>query len=156
MSKNQKHKIELTNEQTAKLSKIVNSSSKKISAETKTRAKVLLCLNELGVSPLTPAETAQKCKLNRETVYAIRKQFAFTGLEATLYRKKRETPPTEPKVTGEVEAHIIAIACSSAPKGKSKWTLQMIADKIVLDGVVDSIGKETVRRTLKKRNISLI
>jgi len=155
MSRKQEHKVELTAEQRLKLSSIVTSSSKKLSPETKARAKVLLCLDELGDKPLNPADTARKCKLHRETVYGIRKQFVLEGLETVVHRKKRATPPTEPKVTGDVEAHIIAVACSSAPEGKSKWTLQMIADKIIFDGVVDSIGKETVRRTLKKRNISL-
>ena len=73
-----------------------------------------------------------------------------------MYRKKREIPPITPKVTGEVEAHIIATACSSPPCGKSSWTLSMIKNKVVLDGVIESIGKETVRLVLKKHNISLI
>jgi len=156
MSRKQEYKVQLTAEQRVELSALVVSSSKKLSPETKSRAKVLLCLDEFSDKHLSPADTARKCKLHRETVYGIRKLFVLEGLEATLHRKKRVTPPTEPKVTGDVEAHIIAVACSSAPEGKSKWTLQMIADKIVFDGVVDSIGKETVRRTLKKRNISLI
>ena len=155
MSRKQEYKVHLTTEQRGELSGIVVTASKKVSQETKQRAKALLCLDEFGDKPLSPADTARKCKLHRETVYGIRKQFVLEGLEAVVYRKKRVIPPTEPKVTGDVEAHIIAVACSSAPKGKSKWTLQMIADKVVLDGVVDSIGKETVRRTLKKRNISL-
>jgi len=156
MSRKQEHKVELTTEQRLKLSSIVVSSSKKLSPEAKSRAKALLCLDELGENPLSPADTARKCKLHRETVYGIRKQFVLKGIEDVVYRKKRVAPPTEPKVTGDVEAHIIAVACSHAPEGKSKWTLQMIADKVVIDGVVDSIGKETVRRTLKKLNISLI
>ncbi len=70
-------------------------------------------------------------------------------------RKKRETPPVPPKVTGDVEAHIIATACSEPPEGRSRWTLLMIADKLMLDGVVDYISDVTVMNTLKKRNISL-
>jgi hypothetical protein len=57
---------------------------------------------------------------------------------------------------GDVEAHIIAIACSAAPKGKKAWTLQMIADKIVLDGLLESVSDVSIMRTLKKHNISLI
>jgi len=171
MPRKQEYKVQLTAKQRGELSAIVTSSSKKLSPETKSRAKALLCLDELGEKPLSPSDTAGKCKLHRETVYGIRKQFALEGLEAVVYRKKRDIPPTEPKVTGDVEARIIAVACSSVPEGKSKWTLQMpgrkrkpllllghaawIADKIVLDGVVPSIGKETIRRTLKKQNISL-
>jgi transposase len=127
-----------------------------MSNETKVRAKALLHLDERGESPLSPAETAKKCKLHRETVYDIRKQYSAEGLEATVYRKKRKSPPVEPKVTGEVQAHIIATACSAVPEGKTKWTLAMIANKVVLDGVVDSITPCTIGRTLKKRNSSRI
>ena len=138
------------------LTKFIRSTSKKNTAQCKVHAKVLLCLDETSENPLTPEQTAVKCKLHKENVYKIRKQFATEGLDRVLYRKKRETPPVPAKVTGEVEAHIIATACSAVPEGRKAWTLQMIADKIVLDGVVDSLGREAVRRTLKKHNISLI
>ena len=153
MATKQKYSVKLTDEQRSELKKIVEAKAERFANEIKVRAKVLLNLDENGETPLTPAATAKKCKVVRETVYLIRKQFCTGGLES-IYRKKRETPPVPPKVTGEVEAHIVAIACSSAPEGKNAWTLQMIADKIVLSGVVDSIGKETVRRTLKKQNSS--
>jgi len=156
MAKKQKYSVRLTEEQRVELERIIESKSKKHLNETKARAKILLNLEENGETPLKPADTAKKSKVTRETVYLIRKQFCTDGLAATVCRKKRENPPVPPKVTGDVEAHIIATACSAAPEGKSKWTLQMIADKIVLNGVVDSIGRETVRRTLKKRNLNLI
>jgi hypothetical protein len=155
MSRKQEYKVELTSEQSTELNRIVASASKKLTPAAKKRAKVLLCLDEKGESPLKPEECARKCKLHRETIYGIRKQFITEGMEAAVYRKKRETPPVAPKVTGDVEAHIVATACSAAPEGKAKWTLKMIADKIVLDGVVSSIGKETVRRVLKKHSLSL-
>ena len=154
MASKQKYIIRLTEEQQGNVERIIESKSKKYSNERKVRAKVLLSLDENGETPLEPAVAAKKCKLARETVYLIRKQFCKEGLEATVTRKRRETPPVPPKVTGEVEAHIIATACSAPPEGKSGWTLQMIADKIVLNGVVESIDKETVRRTLKKRSSS--
>jgi transposase len=152
MSSNQKYSVRLTEEQVRDLERIIASKSGKYPNEAKVRAKVLLSLDENCEMPLSPAAAAKRCKVARETVYLIRKQFCEEGLKATVKRKKRETPPVPPKVTGEVEAHIIATACSAAPEGKSGWTLQMIADKIVLTGLVESIDKETVRRTLKKRN----
>ena len=155
MRRNQKYAVALTEDERKALLRIVESKSGKCSNTTKVRAKVLLNLDENGELPLSPAATAKKCKVTRETVYLIRSQYSAKGAESTVLRKKRETPPVPPKVTGDVEAHIIATACSAAPEGKSKWTLQMIADKIVLNGIVDSIDKETVRRTLKKRNLSL-
>jgi len=153
--KSQKYSVKLDDGQRKMLMKFVKSTSKKNTPQCKVHAKILLCLDENGEKPLTPKQTAEKCKIHQENVYKIRKQFITEGIERVLNRKKREEPPVPAKVTGEVEAHIIAAACSSVPSGRRKWTMQMIADKIVLSGVVDSIGKETVRRTLKKHNINL-
>ena len=151
--KNQKYSVKLTAEQLSELEKIIRSRSAK--ELTKQHAKVLLSLDENGKSPLTVEQTAKKCKIHPENVYKIRKQFVAEGIDRALYRKKREVPPVEPKITGEVEAHIIATACSAAPNGKKAWTLRMIADKIVLDGVLESVSDVSIMRTLKKRNISL-
>lgn len=112
-------------------------------------------MDEYGENPLSPEKTAQKVKLHRETVYDIRAQFCTQGLGIALYRKKREAPPTKPKVTGEIEAHIIATACSSAPEGKSRRSAKMIADKIVVENHIDSISDDTIRRVLKKQNLNL-
>ena len=77
------------------------------------------------------------------------------GLEATINRKKRETPPVPAKVTGEVEAHVIALACGQPPDGYSKWTLRLLADRTVELGYIDSISHVTVSTILKKTNLSL-
>ena len=77
------------------------------------------------------------------------------GLEATVFRKKRATPPVPPKVTGDVEAHIIALACSEPPEGYSKWTLRLLADKCVELNYAESLSHVTVSRVLKKTNLSL-
>ena len=89
------------------------------------------------------------------TVQKVRTSYGEKGLEATVNRKKRETPPVEAKVTGDVEAHIIAMACGEPPKGYAKWTLRLLADKSVKLGYIDSISHTQVGRILKKTNISL-
>jgi hypothetical protein len=149
-----KYVVKLEKAEREEIEKFIKSTSKKNTPQCKIHARILLYLDENGEDRLTPEQTAQKCKLHKDNVYKIRKQFCTEGIERVHNRKKRETPPIQPKVTGEVEAHIIAIACSTAPEGKKAWTLQMIADKVVLDGAVDSLGKDSVRRVLKKRNIS--
>jgi len=151
--KKQKYTIKLNDEQRKTIEQISRSKSSK--ELTKQHAKVLLSLDENGENPLSVEQTAKKCKLHPENIYKIRKQYVVEGIERALYRKKRETPPVEPKITGEVEAHIVATACSAAPNGKKAWTLQMIADKIVLDGLLESVSDVSVMRTLKKHNISL-
>jgi hypothetical protein len=150
-----KYEIRLNGEEKNQLRKISKSQAKGISEETRKRAKAVLCLDIDGEKPLSPEQTAQKCKLHQETVYGIRKEFVLDGLNQAIYRKKRETPPVEPKITGDVEAHIVAIACSQPPEGKSRWTLQMIVDKVILDGHLESISDTAISNTLKKRNSSL-
>ena len=151
MSK-QKYSVKLSAEENKELKKAIASTW--CTAQCKTHAKVILSLDE-NSKKMSVEDTAKRCKIHAENVYKIRKQYVTEGMERILKRKKRETPPVPGKVTGEVEAHIIATACSKAPKGRSSWTLKLIADKIVLDGVVGSISDVTVMNVLKKRNISL-
>jgi len=154
--KKQKYSVKLTDQQQKELKNFITSTSKKNTPQNKTHAKILLYLDENGEKKLTPKQTAAKCKLHRENIYKIRKQYHTQGIDRVLQRKKRETPPVPGKITGKVEAHIIATACSTAPKGRKHWTLQMIADKIVLDGVIENISDVSVMRVLKKHNINLI
>lgn len=88
-------------------------------------------------------------------VYRVRQQFVEEGVEATLARKKRATPPVPPVFDGEKEAQLIAIACSKAPEGRCRWTLQLLADHLVALNIVDEVSASTVARTLKKTNLSL-
>jgi hypothetical protein len=154
--KSQKYTVKLTAEERKELQNFIKSQSKKATTKCKTRAKVILNLDENTNNPLTPKQTAKKCKLHLENVYLIRKQYATNGLEKITTRKRRQTPPVESKVTGDIEAHIIATACSEPPKGKIRWTMQMIADKIILDNIIETISDTTIQRTLKKHDISLI
>ena len=127
--------------------------SKKHSMESKKRAKVLLSLDESDCrKPDSTGKIAAVNGVSEESVRIYRKRYAIKGLVAILGRKKRNTPPVPAKVTGEVEAHIIATCCSAPPEGKASWSMQMIADRIVLGGIVDSISDETVRLVLKKRH----
>jgi hypothetical protein len=152
----QKYEIRLTGDDKTQLMRVYKSKSKNISSETRKRAKAILLLDLNSDKPLTPEQTASKCGLHRETVYGIRKEFVDEGFEIAINRKKRITPPVPPKITGDIEAHIITIACSVPPEGKSRWTLQMIADKVVLDGHLESISDVAIMNTLKKLNLSLI
>ena len=71
------------------------------------------------------------------------------SVENFLQRKKREKPPVEPQITGEVEAHIIALACSNSPEGFAKWTVRMLADIAVKLGYIDSISHTSMNTVLK-------
>lgn len=113
------------------------------------------CCGQNGKSPMTVQEAAIAFNTSATTVQNVRTAYGEKGLDATIQRKKRETPPVEAKVTGEVEAHIIALACGDPPKGYAKWTLRLLADKSVKLGYIDSISHTQVGRILKKTSISL-
>jgi len=87
------------------------------------------------------------------TIEQVRQRFVEEGLEAALNPRPRTATPK--KLDGEIEAHLIAMACSESPEGSSRWTLRLLADKMVSLGYVDSISHESVRQVLKKTNLSL-
>jgi len=88
------------------------------------------------------------------TVENVRCRCVLEGLEAALQRKEQANPRRERKLDGEGEARLIALACSEPPQGRSRWTLQLLADELVCLEVVESISAQTVRRTLKKTNFN--
>jgi predicted XRE-type DNA-binding protein len=121
------------------------------------RAKVILELDEAdGRKPMTQAQIAEKVGVTRQAVNDAKQAFIKVGsVSEFLTRKKRETPPVKPKITGEVEAHIIALACGPAPEGCAKWGVRLLAGKSVELNYIDSISPVSVHRLLKKHNLSL-
>jgi len=83
-------------------------------------------------------------------VYRVRKQLVEEGLEVVLSRKQRATPAVPPIFDGEKEAKLIALACSKPPKGRARWTLRLLENKVVELGIVDRASDSTIWRTLKK------
>lgn len=122
------------------------------------RARVILSLDQSNkTTHLRPSRICERIGISRQALCDIRNDFLSSeSIRDFLKRKKRETPPVPPKVTGEVEAHIIALACSTPPEGYERWTLRLLAEKSVELDFIDSISFKTVQRLLKKRNISLI
>ena len=112
------------------------------------RARILLKSSE----GLTDSAVAEAVETSPSTVFRIRKRFVEEGLEQALNERPRSGHPF--KLDERQEAHLIAIACSQAPEGHERWTLRLLADKVVELELVDSIGKETVRQVLKKTNSS--
>ena len=148
--------IYLTEEEEIKLKEIVKKGVH--NAHMITRARVLLMLNRTGKSDhVRYKRTAEYAQISVQAVYNMRDEFlANHDIESYLTRKKRETPPRAPKLDGESEAKIIALACSEPPKGHSRWTLRLLSEAAVQLQFVDSISHMTIQRLLKKQNISLI
>lgn len=119
------------------------------SAQKVRHAEILLKLDENHNEKLwTVKEIVDAYHTNCTTVCAVAQRFVEEGLESALNRKKQLNRHHK----GEVEAHMIAIACSDAPEGRDRWTLQLIADKMVELKVVDFISATAVGTTLKKTN----
>lgn len=122
-----------------------------------TRARILLVLDQTGKrNHMRISQTAERHGVSRQTVYNIIEDYHNAkDITDFLTRKKRETPPVPAKIDGDIEAHIIALACSEAPEGYARWTVRLLAEKTVELGFIDSISHMTIQRLLKKRNISL-
>lgn len=145
------YRVKLTAKERKKLLDIVSKGS--ASAKTIMHANILLAADEDSAPrKRTENEIAEMFNVHKQTVHTIRKEFSRNGLEAALARKKRETPPVPPKITGDVEAKIIALSCSEPPDGRSRWTLRLLADKAVELNYVDSISYVAVGHLLKKTN----
>jgi len=148
-----KYTIELSEADRKTLQAIVTKG--KSPAKAILRANILLASDKGNKKHLTVAEIANIYHTTATTVQNVRTSFATNGLDATINRKKRETPPVPAKITGEIEAKIIAMACGEPPDGYEKWTVRLIADKCVELNYIDSISHMTVQRVLKKTNLSL-
>jgi homeodomain-containing protein len=124
-------------------------------ASTQTHARILLKADCSEAGPTwTDDRIAEACEVSRPTVERVRKTFATKGREAALYRK-RWSGASRRKLDGHGEAQLVALACSKPPDGADRWTLVLLADKLVALGLVDTIAPDTVRLILKKTNLSL-
>jgi len=117
------------------------------------RAKIILALDEAnGPKKETQTQIATRIGTSYQTLSITKKDCLTAKTVAEfLQRKKRQTPPTPPKITGEIQTHIIALACTKPPKGYAKWTLQLLANKSVELKYIDTISNMSVQRILKKQ-----
>jgi transposase len=127
----------------------------KAAARKLTHARILLKADVAAGGPGWNDDTiADALEVGRATVERVRKAFVEEGLDAAVSRRKSRRQYRR-KLDGDGEAHLIALACQKPPEGRSRWTLQLLADRMVQLEYVDQISYQTVRRTLKKTNSSL-
>jgi transposase len=146
-----KYHITLTEAERQELERLIRSGES--SARTQTRARILLLTDENQKKKIGTEEIAAVLMCSLPTITAIRKKFVEGGLDNALHDKPR--PGAIPKITGEVEAQLTLLACSAPPEGKARWTLQLLADKLVELKLVESISDVAVMKRLKKMNLSL-
>ena len=102
------------------------------------------------------ADVATALGVTSRAIEHLKKRFVEEGLEAALERKPREKPPREVIFDGAFEARLVALACSDVPQGHRRWTVRLLADKVVELKIAKSVSHMTVQRVLKKTNLSLI
>lgn len=144
------YKVELTKQERNELTSIIKKG--KHTSQVYRNAYVLLNTDEGSYSEqkVTNAEISKVLRIGMRTIDRIKKRFVEEGFSACLTRKPT-TRTYEKKIDGEIEAKLLSIACSEPPKGFSKWSLRLLADKMVELQYIDSISHETVRTVLKKR-----
>jgi transposase len=145
--------VTLTDEERRMLQEML--SRGKAAARKLTHARILLKADAPPRGPGWNDEAiADGLEVGRATVERVRKEFVEEGLEAALERR-RPRRVYQRKLDGDGEAHLVALACQKPPEGRSRWTLQLLADRMVQLEYVDEISYQTVRRTLKKTRSSL-
>ena len=145
--------VELTSEERTQLEQLLRKG--KVAAYKQRHARILLLADRSpsikGTMSDSAIAEAVNCRMT--TVERIRKRFVLEGFEAALGRKNRTNYSRQ--IDGDAEAHLIAMACGNPPEGRERWTLRLLADKMVELEVVEHCSKDTVYRTLKKTNLSL-
>src|SRR5512132_289631 len=144
-----KYRVTLTTDERQGLQEMI--AAGKAAAQKLAHARILLKADAAPDGPAwTDERIAEAVEVSIATVERVRQRCVEQGLEAALVRKPQDRPSRQPKFDGRAEARLIALACSKPPEGRTEWTMQLLADKLVELEVVDSVSDETVRRTLKK------
>ena len=149
----QEHVVKLSRKERGRLEGIIRKGQS--AARQQTRARILLHADtSKRGSAWNDRQIAEAVGCCEDLCWRVRKQYVHQGLAAALERNKRLTPPVAPIFDGEKEAKLIALACSSAPRGRARWTLNLLADKVVELKIVDAASPSTVGRVLKKTSSS--
>jgi hypothetical protein len=144
---NKKYTVRLTDNERQALLQLTKTG--KAAAYKIKHAHILLQVDANGPN-WSDEHVANALHCHGNTVRNVRQRFVEQGLEAAMVRKKQVNPSRQRLLDGAQEAHLIALRCSQPPAGQAKWTLQLLADKLVALDVVATISYETVRQTLKK------
>jgi len=149
-----RYRVTLTKEERDELS-IISTKGKR-AARTVLYARSLLLLDAGEYGPKWPVgKVAEAIGVTSRSIEQLKKRFVEKGPQVAIERKKRVTPPREIQFGGEFEAHLLALACTEAPEGRERWTIRLLAEKMIELKIVPSVSPMTVCNTLKKMNLSL-
>lgn len=149
-----RYRVTLTKDERQELEQI--STKGKRAARTVLYSRALLLLDAGGDgAKWQVSKVAEALGTSTRSLEHLKRRFVEEGLSSAIERKKRVKPPREKQFGGEFEAHLIALACSDPPEGRKRWTVRLLADKMVEMKTVESVSAMTVCSTLKKMNLSL-
>lgn len=150
---NKKYEIQLQEKEREQIEQLLHNGA--TSKGIRHRCLVLLLADESQGAIPTQAEIARRAGVSEATVYNTIKDYCTRGIHETLHYRERTEPARPLQVTGEVEARIVALACSEPPQGYARWTIRLLTRRVIELNILDSVGRETIRTTLKKRNLNL-
>ena len=150
-----RYKVTLTREERDELRELSSKGKRAVRTILYARALLLLDQGEHTPNTWTVASVAEALGTTTRSLEKLKKRFVEEGLAEAIERKKREKPPREIKFDGEFEAHLLALACSEPPEGRSRWTIRLLAEKVVELDIAEKVSAMTVCNTLKKMNLSL-
>jgi hypothetical protein len=146
-----KYRVTLTAEERIGLEQMV--STGKAAARKLTHARILLLADTHGEN-CPDEDITQALGTSLRTVARVRQHFVTQGIQAAIERKSQPPRPEKIKIKGDVEQKLVQLACSDPPQGSCHWTLQMLADELVVLGLLNTVSTETVRKALKKTTSS--
>ncbi len=148
----EKYRVTLTAEERVGLERLI--STGRGAARKFCHARILLLADEMPGLCRPDEAIAGALRTSRRTIERVRRRFVTEGLEAALHPRSQPARPSKVKIKGDIEQRLLQLACSDPPQGRCHWTLQMLADELVVLGLVDRVSVETVRQALKKTTSS--
>lgn len=148
-----KYRVSLAEEERTALEQLI--SVGKAAARKLTHARILLLADATAGEDCSDDEIVAALGAGPRTIARVRKRFVTEGFEAALDHKPQPPRPDKIKIKGNLEQQLVRLACSDPPEGRCHWTLQLLADELVVLGLVQSLSTETVRQALKKTTFSL-
>lgn len=147
----QKYVVNLTEQERQELQHLI--AAGKASARKLMHARILLKADESTEGPAWPDQRiSEALEVGLSTIARVRQQIVEQGLEEALNRRPQPERPQKRKLDGELEARLVALTCGPKPEGEGRWTLRLLAEKLVALGYVEQVSYETVRQVLKKTN----
>jgi DNA-binding transcriptional LysR family regulator len=148
----EKYRVTLTADERHAVEKLV--SVGRAAARKLTHARILLLADTSVGREHADEQIVLALGTSLRSVERIRKRFVTEGLDLAINPKPQPPRPDKIKIKGDIEQHLVRLACSDPPEGRCHWTLQLLADELVVLGLVDSISPETVRQALKKTRMA--